>query len=205
MAGLEVWGAQGKRSFELEASPVVIGRTGDCDLIVEGDDSVSRHHAVLERFGRVWQIHDLGSRNGTWINGSRLAGTVALRHDDSVNVGRTRLVFVDRDASASSPATSPLNAPPALTAAQARTLVELVRPVLRPDKPVPAPATEEQIAGRLFVSRSAVRQNLSALYDKFGIEDNGTHDRRLRLANEAIQRGAVRLADLDDRGSRSEP
>ena len=201
MAELEVWGAQGQSLFGLEASPVVVGRSGDCDLILADDDSVSRHHAVLERFGRVWQVHDLGSRNGTWINGARLAGEQALRHDDTINVGRTRIVFRDRAGAGPSSATSPLAAPPRLTPAQSRTLVELVRPVLKPDKPVPAPATEEEIAGRLFVSRSAVRQNLSALYDKFGIEDTGTHDRRLRLANEAIHRGSVRLGDLDDQGS----
>ena len=153
---------------------------------------------MLERFGGVWQIHDLGSRNGTWIDGARLAGEQALRPDDTVNVGRTRIVFRDRAGAGASSATSPLAEPPKLTPAQSRTLVELVRPVLRPDKPVPAPATEEEIAQRLFVSRSAVRQNLSALYDKFGIEDTGTHDRRLRLANEAIHRGSVRLGDLDD-------
>ena len=198
MAGLEVWGAKGSTYVGLDSSPVVVGRSGDCDLVVDGDDSVSRHHAVLERFGRVWQIHDLGSRNGTWVNGSRLAGEQVLRDDDTINVGRTRLVFRDRaGAAVESSSTSPLAAPPTLTPAQTRTLLELVRPVLRPDKPVPAPATEEEIAGRLFVSRSAVRQNLSALYDKFGIVDTGTHDRRLRLANEAIHRGSVRLGDLD--------
>lgn len=200
MAELEVWGARGPTSFGLEGGPVVVGRSGDCDLALEGDDSVSRHHAVLEQFGRVWQIHDLGSRNGTWINGARLAGERALHHDDTINIGRTRIVFRDRSHAGETSATSPLAAPPRLTPAQSRTLVELVRPVLKPDKPVPAPATEEEIARRLFVSRSAVRQNLSTLYDKFGIEDTGTHDRRLRLANEAIHRGSVRLGDLGDRG-----
>ena len=61
-------------------------------------------------------------------------------------------MFRDRAGAGPSPATSPLAAPPRLTPAQSRTLVELVRPVLKPDKPVPAPATEEEIA------RAAVRQ-----------------------------------------------
>ena len=200
MAELEVWGAQGPTSFGLEAGPVVVGRSGDCDLALE---TTTRSRVITRcssSSARVWQIHDLGSRNGTWINGARLAGERALHHDDTINVGRTRIVFRDRPVPAQSSATSPLAAPPRLTPAQLRTLVELVRPVLKPDKPVPAPATEEEIARRLFVSRSAVRQNLSALYDKFGIEDTGTHDRRLRLANEAIHRGSVRLGDLDDQG-----
>jgi pSer/pThr/pTyr-binding forkhead associated (FHA) protein len=197
MAGLEVWGARGQAFFGLETSPVIIGRNADCDLVLD-DDSVSRHHAALEQLGGVWQIHDLGSRNGTWINGAKLMGEQALRHSDTVNVGRVRLVFRDSAGAGEASSTSPLAEPPRLTPAQLRTLIELVRPVLRPDKPVPAPATEEEIAKRLFVGRSAVRQNLSALYDKFGIEDTGAHDRRLRLANEAIHRGSVRLRDLDE-------
>src|SRR3954469_11410857 len=57
MVELEVWGAEGRTSFGLGASPVVLGRSDDCDLVLDGDESVSRHHAVLERFGHLWQIH----------------------------------------------------------------------------------------------------------------------------------------------------
>src|SRR3954454_21362543 len=125
MAGLEVWGAQGQNPFGLESSPFVVGRSGDCDLVLDDDDSVSRHHAVLERFGEVWQVHDLGSRNGTWGNGARITSPPALRPGDTIIVGRTRLVFRDRAAvgAAAGPSTSPLAPPPRLTPAQSRTLV----------------------------------------------------------------------------------
>jgi pSer/pThr/pTyr-binding forkhead associated (FHA) protein len=198
MAGLEVWGSRGQTFFELDTGPVIVGRNADCQLVLAEDDSVSRRHAALEKLGGVWQIHDLGSRNGTWINGAKLMGEQALRHADTVNVGRVRLVFRDNVGVGEGSSTSPLADPPKLTPAQHRTLVELVRPVMHPDKPIPAPASAKEIAERLYVSESATKQNLAALYDKFGIDDSGVHDRRLRLANEAIHRGAVRLRDLEE-------
>ena len=59
------------------------------------------------------------------------------------------------------------------------------------------PAPVGQIAEALVVSEPAVRQHLLRLYDKFAI-DGGGERRRLRLANEAIRRGAVSLSDLRD-------
>ena len=47
----------------------------------------------------------------------------------------------------------------------------------------------------MFVTEAAVKQHLGRLFDKFGIEEGKT-SRRQRLANEAVQTGAVQLADL---------
>jgi DNA-binding CsgD family transcriptional regulator len=51
------------------------------------------------------------------------------------------------------------------------------------------------VAARLAVSEAAVKQHLLHLYDKFGIYGSGDR-RRVRLANEALRRGAVSLADV---------
>ena len=51
------------------------------------------------------------------------------------------------------------------------------------------------IAEQLVVTEAAVKQHLLRLYDKFGVYDSGER-RRVRLANEAIRRGAVTLSDL---------
>jgi len=196
MAVLEVRDARGCSFCSLEGAELVIGRAGDCHLVLGNDDAVSRRHAAVTLVGGVWIIHDLGSRNGTWVNGARINGQRALHHTDTVNIGRARLVFRDSRSETIGPSTSPIAEPPALTPAQHRTLVELVRPILVPDKPVPGPATVRDIAGRLCVGEGAVKANLAALFDKFGIDPSDVQDRRLRLANEAIRRCAVRVEDL---------
>jgi hypothetical protein len=196
MAVLEVWDARGRSFCTLEETDVVIGRAPDCHLVLTGDDAVSRKHAAVTLIGGVWIIHDLGSRNGTWVNGTRIHGQRALRHTDTINIGRARVVFRDGEREPAEPMTSPIADPPTLTPAQHRTLVELVRPVLLPNQPVPGPASVKEIAARLYVGEGAVKANLAALYDKFGIHAAAGHDRRLRLANEAIRRSAVRVQDL---------
>jgi hypothetical protein len=72
-------------------------------------------------------------------------------------------------------------------------LLCLCSPVLDGDVFTP-PATVSAIASELSVTESAVKQQLGRLYLKFEVEE-GT-DRRVRLANEALGCGAVRLADL---------
>lgn len=56
----------------------LVGRSRDCDLVVRARD-VSGHHATLEHDGADWVLRDLGSRNGTWLDGERLtAGTARV-------------------------------------------------------------------------------------------------------------------------------
>lgn len=57
------------------------------------------------------------------------------------------------------------------------------------------PASIRRIAGVLVVSDDAVKKHLVRLYDKFAIAEDGER-RRVRLANAALERGAVTLADL---------
>lgn len=74
-AALPVWGElaehRGERSFGLSDNRIVIGRSSDADITLD-EPEVSRHHAVLFREGgRLW-IADLGSSNGTSVNGYQL-------------------------------------------------------------------------------------------------------------------------------------
>ena len=76
-------------------------------------------------------------------------------------------------------------------------LVELCRPLLKGSAFTP-PATVREIAKRLFVGEAAVKQHLGHLYDKFGIFDDDGTPKLVRLANAALETGAVTLRDLKD-------
>jgi pSer/pThr/pTyr-binding forkhead associated (FHA) protein len=70
---------------------VTIGRAPDCGLVLAGDNFVSAHHArVLLQEGSYW-VEDLGSTNGTLLNGRRLLVRAPLRRGDRLQIGRTAL------------------------------------------------------------------------------------------------------------------
>jgi hypothetical protein len=81
------------RSFPAGPVPVTIGRAEDNSVALPDDQFASGHHARIEsqRDG-VW-ILDLGSTNGTFVNGARLDGRRRLREGDLVQVGDTELRF----------------------------------------------------------------------------------------------------------------
>ena len=70
---------------ELSGERFVIGRGADCDLTLEAD-LVSRRHLRIELVGGDWLAEDLGSRNGTFLNG-RPVSCAALRDLDLVQLG----------------------------------------------------------------------------------------------------------------------
>ena len=61
--------------------PVVIGRSKSADLTVPDDHALSHEHFVLFRQSRGICIRDLGSTNGTWINGRRITEQMLTLHD----------------------------------------------------------------------------------------------------------------------------
>lgn len=74
---------------------LVIGRPGsDADISVRDDDYVSTRHAEVTKHedGTV-TVRDLGSMNGTWVNGVRVYGPTRLRSGDRLRVGRTEVVL----------------------------------------------------------------------------------------------------------------
>lgn len=190
---VEVWGPLGPELVVLDDDRVSIGRDPSNGVPVPTDASVSNMHAVLERYPAGWAIRDIGSSNGTFLNGERLVGEHRLRDRDEIRVGTTRLVFRSRNAPEFTE-TSRAEGPPPLTRREKEVLIGLCRPMLGPD-PFAHPATVRQLAERFVVSEAAVKFHLANLYAKFGLEET-TDSRRVRLANEAIRRRAVTLADL---------
>ncbi len=79
------------RRHEIEKRRVVIGRSKDCDIQV-ADPNVSRRHAEVRQEGAAHWVVDLGSTNGTEVNGRRLK-RAKLRPGDTITVGSTELVF----------------------------------------------------------------------------------------------------------------
>ena len=73
----------------------LIGRGDGCQILLpEGDGAVSRRHALLERDPQgVWSIVDLGSRNGTSVNGERVTDRRSLSDGDRISVGKSQIVL----------------------------------------------------------------------------------------------------------------
>jgi len=77
--------------FPLNSAPLTVGRGGQNDLVLNGDDFASARHARIEvRGDGVW-VQDLDSTNGTFVNGSRVAGAQRLDPGDVLRVGETDL------------------------------------------------------------------------------------------------------------------
>jgi hypothetical protein len=78
-----------------------IGRSRESSIIV-AREAVSRQHALIVREGEEFRLRDVGSRNGTYINGVRLDGPELLVHRDLIGLGEPEpsLRFVDDRASA---------------------------------------------------------------------------------------------------------
>ena len=74
--------------------PVVIGRSPGADIVI-GDDFVSGKHTRISPAGDGAVIEDLGSTNGTLLNGRRLSAPQQLRPGDAIDIGSVRLK-VDR-------------------------------------------------------------------------------------------------------------
>jgi pSer/pThr/pTyr-binding forkhead associated (FHA) protein len=93
IALLEVIDEEGqvKERISIGSSPVTIGRSSNNDIVVS-DSNVSRKHAELRDDGGLWILTDLGSTNGTLVNG-RPATQQQLEDDDRLTFGSTNLVF----------------------------------------------------------------------------------------------------------------
>lgn len=78
-------------TFMVEADATTVGRNPDSDVFLD-DVTVSRHHAELRRREDAFFIHDVGSLNGTYVNGERVDAT-KLASGDEVQIGKFKLTF----------------------------------------------------------------------------------------------------------------
>jgi len=85
-------GGEGLCSFPLDRPSLTLGRDGDNDISLT-DTNISRHHARFDAVDGRYVLSDLGSTNGTCLNGVEVDGPRALRSGDLIAVGLQRLRF----------------------------------------------------------------------------------------------------------------
>lgn len=87
-------------TWPLEHRTLTIGRNADCDIVLD-DRQVSRIHARVSWRADHYELEDLGSKNGTHLNGRDVIGRHALRDGDEIQIAlRYKLAFVDAGATA---------------------------------------------------------------------------------------------------------
>jgi hypothetical protein len=191
---LEVHGPDGSELVPLDGDRLSVGKDISNQVVLSWDPTVSRLHALLERVGAGWCLRDLSSRNGTFVNGERIWSERPLHPRDEIRVGATRIVFRSDEPRSDDLVTETPLAPPDITRREKEVLIALCRPVFSGEV-FTEPASIRDIARELVVSEAAVKQHLVRLYDKFAIHEAGER-RRVRLANEALRRGSVSVAEL---------
>ncbi len=80
-------------SVLLKGERVSVGRSALNDIACHTDPSLSRRHLVFERDGEDWTVSDLGSKNGTFVNGARVAARKVIRSGDRIMAGHTVIVY----------------------------------------------------------------------------------------------------------------
>ena len=80
----------GPHLIELKPGPTILGRSDDCTICLD-DERVSRNHAQIDIKGDVAELNDLGSRNGTMLNGRPVRHPTALNNGDVIRIGRHEL------------------------------------------------------------------------------------------------------------------
>ena len=84
------------RALQLERDRYSLGRSSVNELCYPDDAGLSRQHLVLEREGDQWNVRDLGSKNGTFVNGERINGACRVGAKDRITAGHLALEFAEK-------------------------------------------------------------------------------------------------------------
>jgi FHA domain len=170
---------------------VTIGRDATADVPLPWDAEVSRTHALLEQIGRGWTLIDDGlSRNGSFVNGTRIIGRRRLTDKDRLVFGGTLVTYRETSGAITQTA-SAIDAPSAipLTPMQRKVLIGLVRPVH--DTASATPATNRQIAEEVFLTIDAVKAHLRVLFERYGLSELPQNEKRARLVAIVLDAGVL--------------
>ena len=186
-----------QRIVELDGERLTVGRRHDNDVALEWDLEVSRLHAQIEHIGGDWCLVDEGlSRNGSYVNGERVAGKRRLRDGDRLCFGATRIGYRGPDRSEFDSTLAPPTAMSAiaLTDSQLKVLVALCRPLA--DSAFATPATNRVIADELSLTVDSVKAHLRVLFERFDLTELPQNEKRAKLAATALLSGALAPRDL---------
>ena len=78
--------------YSLNAPSIVLGRSSEADILVD-DTGVSRRHLEIRTTNGTTEAVDLGSTNGSYVNGHKIAGSVDLTDGSTITMGRTKIIF----------------------------------------------------------------------------------------------------------------
>jgi len=93
---LHYWLVDSEYIYPLKTGINTVGRSPDNDVVVHDCYMSRRHCAILVHAGEGCELHDTASKNGTFVNGKRIAGPTRLRTGDEIRICDQRLVFVAR-------------------------------------------------------------------------------------------------------------
>lgn len=179
----------------LARGKVVVGRDPKCEVAISWDKSVSKAHAELVEVGSSWRLKDVGSLNGTQVNGIRV-NEQRIANGDLLRFGDTPVVFCQPEDASLSETIRGQDIGPPVTQAQRKILIELVRPMKMPGE-AGDPATNAEIADALCLSQDTVKQHLRRLFQIFEIgEDVPRSRKRTTLARKAQETGLVAPNDF---------
>ena len=178
------------------AASSTIGRRGGTDVSLAWDSEVSGLHAELHHTGGEWMIVDDGlSTNGTYVNGQRINARRRLKDADRIQVGRTVLAYKAAQATLVQETVAAADLPVIeLTDTQRKVLIALCRPFR--DGNLSTGATNQDIAAELHLSVDAVKMHLRTLFAKFQLGELPQNQKRVKLAERALQLGTVSRQDL---------
>lgn len=191
-------GEQQLRTLVPEQPLVTVGRRAESDVPLTWDKEVSRVHAMIELIGGAWTVVDDGlSRNGSFVNGSRVHGRHRLEDSERMCFGNTHVVYHDPVSDRGSESTaraldSPGGIP--LTETQRKVLIALCRPIAESTSTIPA--TNPQIAGEVNLSVEAVKAQLRGLFGRFGLGELPQNEKRSRLVALVLSSGILRPHDF---------
>ena len=179
----------------LDQEKIDVGRDPRCEVAISWDKAVSKAHAELVEVGSSWRVKDVGSLNGTQVNGIRVSEQL-IANGDLLRFGDTLVVFRQPEDAGLSETIRGQDVGPLVTDAQRKILIELVRPMGTPGG-AGDPATNSEIADALHLSVDTVKQHLRRLFRIFEIgEDTPPNRKRTTLARRAQETGLVAPSDL---------
>jgi pSer/pThr/pTyr-binding forkhead associated (FHA) protein len=168
-----------------------IGRGPENDVVVE-DPAVSRLHARVEREAGLYRIVDLGSTNGTTVDGVELRPwqPQPLSHGSTIDLAgaaQLRFLLSEQERAGGDAATTRRVAERAVRLTNAeQEVLELLFVHYDEGRPAPRVATLKEVAERRYTSTAAVKMALQGLYDKFEL-DGPTERNKETLALRAQQ------------------